>query len=92
VAAGQSGIIDNHVELPRGRYGPRDKLVAVLPGGHVGAGELTRPAAAPDEVVGGLTAGERVPADVGKQHPEPVRRKPERDRPPDTGRRPGHHG
>src|SRR6185437_12826236 len=51
VTAGQSGIIDNHVELPGRCHGTPDKLVAVLAGRHVRADELAGPAAALDEDV-----------------------------------------
>jgi hypothetical protein len=71
--------------------GLRGKVVAIGPGGHIRADELTGATAARDEIIGGFTAGERVAADIGEQHPEAVRGKTESDRPPDSGRRPGHH-
>jgi hypothetical protein len=83
LAGADPGVVDQHVQPPGLRHGPRDQPVAVLPVGHVGGQVLAGAAAGPDEIVGGLAAGDRITADIGEQHPEAVRGEPDGDGPPD---------
>src|SRR6476659_1970751 len=72
-ARGPRGCVAQHVQPPGLCRGAVDQPVAVLPVRDIGGQVLAGAAAGPDEIVGGLAAGDRITADVGEQHPEAVR-------------------
>jgi hypothetical protein len=92
VAAGDGRVVDEHVEPPGAVDGDRDQPLAVLGQGDVRGHVQGAPARRRDHRLGRVASGDWIPADVGADDVEAVRREPDRDRAADARGRARHDG